>query len=868
MKNEKDLLQERSQQQIIDLSSLQSRLDDQRRRADSIHKQSTSDLHLQIHNLQSDLASTKEQLLNKNRRIQTLEHIVEESRVKTTPDHSSARDIKLSNEGFDNDDNNERPTISLIEARLEKKDAEIIELKEKLNRTLHELESFLQLQLSEEEIKKIRILKEKRDKQNGAKLSARTLSDIVSISEYDELDIIRKDDTRFDADVVGSIHKPDLNYSPPFNFSNFNLMTQDDIQFVSGESCNKNVIDTDDHEKCIDLRDGSPVMQQKLDLIPENEECSISEQNNIEYQLENEIKHLKSILRDKAEELTNYKLQLASVPMLEEEMKKLRENLHETLKTIEDDKIRFEKLIQSENEVKEQILNLQCDIKKKSEENNSLVETLHQKDVELTNLMFEKQDIQKVLDDLTAEYKNYDQIVQENKNLKDKLSDIDALQVDLFQKKSQIEKSQKDLLEKNQELLTLRDYTELLKQTIKEKTDLLNDLNQKANYHQLKIQEQSEHIEKLTYELNHFKCVSEFPNNELEIAYKNELKDRDEQILHFKELLEEKEKIIGHISKDSDNLHSALATIQNKLKESGNILDLAVKLKNELKKNESLVIEVEQLREVVTRLENNASLHHVDDIEKQVQKELDESIKLDNRLIKAIENDDFISDDNDQNTADKQLTNLISQNEVLQIKLDEEIKRNIKLMVSKQTLLLDLKSMEDRLRKGEQINTKLQKELQQEMDKNNEIQTQDAAIMEAMRLRLEKALDKESMAKKICEQNEIMEKDGKTDFSSDPLSKEIYEELLLEVKSLRKELSVQYASSDKLYNEIVLLKAQIKSEKNKLHDAERLITKEREEFHHEISHKNRLLEEIIKDLGNLKEHKSKLVRELYESNQR
>lgn len=52
LQHERDALQERMSEQLVRISSLQSRLDEQRHRAEEIHRQGTSDLNIRVHDLQ------------------------------------------------------------------------------------------------------------------------------------------------------------------------------------------------------------------------------------------------------------------------------------------------------------------------------------------------------------------------------------------------------------------------------------------------------------------------------------------------------------------------------------------------------------------------------------------------------------------------------------------------------------------------------------------------------------------------------------------------------------------------------------------------------------------------------------------------
>lgn len=208
MQNERDILQERMSEQLSRISSLQSRLDEQRLRAEELHRQGTSDLNIRVHDLQNEVTNLKETLLARDNQIKNLNTALENSKnaidrleveLAIRPLNETAEQImKLENnlrqqkeenqnlrDKIKNEMINKLAIPDLIETMLSDKNEEIDHLKEKLSAKERELQTYVQLFDKQHSNKH-------ETTGNDEKNSARTLSDIISLSEYDEPDVLRK----------------------------------------------------------------------------------------------------------------------------------------------------------------------------------------------------------------------------------------------------------------------------------------------------------------------------------------------------------------------------------------------------------------------------------------------------------------------------------------------------------------------------------------------------------------------------------------------------------------------------------------------------------------------------------------------------
>lgn len=189
-------------EQLNKILSLQSRLDEQRLRAEDLYRQGTSDLSLKVHDLNNEISNLKEKLVSREKQINNLKIQLEQSKTiidrqeaelaSTTPEERKIieklelelqqriEEINKLKDKIKNEMINKVTLPDLMETMLADKNDEIDQLRDKLTAKEHELDICMQVNLSEEE------------QRNHSKESGRTLSDIVSISEYDEPDMMRK----------------------------------------------------------------------------------------------------------------------------------------------------------------------------------------------------------------------------------------------------------------------------------------------------------------------------------------------------------------------------------------------------------------------------------------------------------------------------------------------------------------------------------------------------------------------------------------------------------------------------------------------------------------------------------------------------
>lgn len=189
------------------ISALNKRLDDQRQRAEQLHRVGTSDLNTRVHELQNDVRDLKEQLTARDKQMATLQQQL----------HRSKDEIKRLESDLAQRSQPDRSLVERLEADLLQKNNELLVLREKMRTEMINrlsLPDLMQTMLADknDEIDHLHEQLEARDRElqaakdasqvsspapakqdaSGKQHSARTLSDIGSITEFPEPDVDRR----------------------------------------------------------------------------------------------------------------------------------------------------------------------------------------------------------------------------------------------------------------------------------------------------------------------------------------------------------------------------------------------------------------------------------------------------------------------------------------------------------------------------------------------------------------------------------------------------------------------------------------------------------------------------------------------------
>lgn len=204
LQHERDVLQERMSEQSLKITTLQSKLDEQRLRAEELHRQGTSHLTVKVHDLQNELVNLKETLQTRDKQITSLKNFLENSQQVI-----ERQEKELAMNQADND----RSQYELkLEAELQTKCDEIQQLKNKIQNDMINklaLPDLMETMLADknEEIDQLReklgqLQQQQQSPQHQPPTpqpghgkeddNARTLSDIVSITDCDESDMVMR----------------------------------------------------------------------------------------------------------------------------------------------------------------------------------------------------------------------------------------------------------------------------------------------------------------------------------------------------------------------------------------------------------------------------------------------------------------------------------------------------------------------------------------------------------------------------------------------------------------------------------------------------------------------------------------------------
>lgn len=177
-------------EQSLKITTLQSKLDEQRMRAEELHRQGTSHLTVRVHDLQEELVNLRETLHTRDKQIDNLKNFLENSRQVIERQEKELAMTQASND---------RSQFEIkLEAELQAKTDEVQQLKHKIQHEMINkvaLPDLMETMLADknDEIDQLREKLNQLQQTPAAALAtkenddnARTLSDIVSITDCDE----------------------------------------------------------------------------------------------------------------------------------------------------------------------------------------------------------------------------------------------------------------------------------------------------------------------------------------------------------------------------------------------------------------------------------------------------------------------------------------------------------------------------------------------------------------------------------------------------------------------------------------------------------------------------------------------------------
>lgn len=129
LQNERDLLKEKMDEQLVRITSIQSRLDEQRQRAEELQRAGTSDLNLKLYDLQAEVKTLKETVSSRDKQISVLKNHLAQSKEIIDKQEAEIASYNCVNDG---NDTYSKVFVEKLEARVASKDLENKNLRDKM----------------------------------------------------------------------------------------------------------------------------------------------------------------------------------------------------------------------------------------------------------------------------------------------------------------------------------------------------------------------------------------------------------------------------------------------------------------------------------------------------------------------------------------------------------------------------------------------------------------------------------------------------------------------------------------------------------------------------------------------------------------
>lgn len=688
---EQEILHQTASEQLFQIEAMRGRLEQHKQSAPFAQKQATSRLELQLHEAMTKYHSLEQTITDKEMELKELKTQLERAnqmlaekeaemenfvqsengalqkierlkdQLKLVQEEKKMLQIKLGTQ-----EHTQLELPQLIDTMLADKNEEIDHLKEQLSKKEKQLNAYSSLGLDDMQLREL-------TKQAEAKNSARTLSDILSIhSECEEFPEAIRTTTHATSHNISSFRVPTSTSKNTLHTNSLNTLEAP-------------LLDVDKIEAQVPLLDlhshsysNGNVGHSEMELHRSEEESKLSSPKNND--ISEDSQRIEELLNEKVKEIENLSNQLQT---LQQEL----DSKSDLLNKYETELITLQKQYQNlQDEFKDTVENLIRD------------KNFYRGQYELTQASESKikkdlEEVENILKLKTDELEDHKDRMQVNERI------ITELNAENTKLKREIEVREKDQMKRSNSLLDTAQELQRFKELVLDKDIALETLqtrnieieNENKQLYEFKtklharereIAELQDEILRLTDGLNNrdqvIRKLEEMARRMSDIqsgtSSPSSSSNKDQEIHHLQEFLKEKDKVIRQMSDDSKSLHRALEIIQSKMKESGNIVELRRKLKEERRLNEELRDTVQRLQK---ELEDASVQRSQDDsdIEDMVQRELNLSARLDKQLMQVIKNDEVVDG---VVTEDRKTNEIRKDNELLKtLKDDLEVERDI-----------------------------------------------------------------------------------------------------------------------------------------------------------------------------------------------
>ncbi|CAB3230377.1 unnamed protein product [Arctia plantaginis] len=581
---ERDVLQARMSEQALKISSLSARLQQQRNDAEALSHQATSQLSVQLHDALAEVQRLKEELESKDKQLIRVKQNLEE-REKLNDEHHSLYGNSC----------NPKDKVIILERELSNAQTRIAKLecltkslekdKEELQTSIRDLQRGLAEK--EDQLQELLALKLEEDNQKEdrndvleGKTSARTLSDIVSISDFDEQDLqMRRAELRaHNVSLTGApymdIKERTLNRTLPTEFGKANMSSLN-IELVDhfdipgytprADSLPAHLTSTQNRDFLKDYkRNVNETTMFGIDVkhaqtIPDN--CSMYpnreatdskdisvEPKRINFSLEATDNKTHDELNSLRELGITFDLKQPNFPdvmsQLKSEIKKSRtelENAKSELKNAEEQLCEFPALKEEVEELKGLLENTMATMEndKKFYENQlenftSNKKLLEQRLTELTQEVNDKsKDLHLLKEDILRRENMILELAKEKRNLTNKMTELEVKIDELQSKNSALEKHESE----NHQMREKINELQKLHQLVSEKNQQIDSLNQ----HLDRLDDLQRNLNDRTEELDNIKEAHEEKSNE---------------VFHLQDTIEALNRDLAKVNEENDKLNA------------------------------------------------------------------------------------------------------------------------------------------------------------------------------------------------------------------------------------------------------------------------------------------------------------------------
>lgn len=442
--------------------------------------------------------------------------------------------------------------------------------------------------------------------------------------------------------------------------------------------------------------------------------------------------------------------------------------------------------------------------------------------------------------DLAAKTKLYEDLMSEKKEVERELDDVRVSMMRLSAFEMTLKKKDEEL---NNSIVKIQKLEMELKSH-----------NQDLDNLKLVMSEKDENIQKLSQDLQHWqnKCRE----NERMLG---ELERLKHQVTSYNDVMAEKENLLKKLEQDLMKYVKSENELLEKAENCDKLLDVNQQLEinvDSLKRELSLkafalekckfdLQEMEQKVDSLKQVENDqfsADVRNisVEEIAAKLERELKYSAELDGNIIKAIESESEVN----------------SELEELGVKRPSRYQEK-------------MKKLEEELENLKKQYQKISSELDDEKKNSDAIQMQDASLIEAIKIRLEAALDNENVLKRMLDTER-----QKTDSLSSQLigvqRTKSFDNYLLFNKSSVPESPRRLAKLNEFESEVVsrleseikLLSSQNERERDRVIDLQKVLDRERDRFTKAIADQQEYSEQLKKEVKRLVNDKEMIENEL------